>query len=124
VLLGSLERFIGALLEHYAGALPLWLAPVQVMIIPIKADVLEYGQKVKKALEEAGIRVELDSRNETLDKRIRQAEVEKIPYCLVIGGREAKQEAVSVRKKGLGDMGVMPVVDFVQRLTQELHHIQ
>ncbi len=124
VLLGSLERFIGALLEHYAGALPLWLAPVQVMIIPIKADVLEYGQKVKKSLEEAGIRVELDSRNETLDKRIRQAEVEKIPYCLVIGGREAKQEAVSVRKKGLGDMGAMPVVDFVQRLTQELHHIQ
>jgi threonyl-tRNA synthetase len=124
VLLGSLERFIGALLEHYAGALPLWLAPVQVMIIPIKADVLEYGQKVKKTLEEAGFRVELDSRNETLDKRIRQAEVEKVPYCLVIGGREAKQEAVSVRKKGLGDMGAMPVIDFVQRLTQELHHIQ
>jgi len=123
VLLGSLERFIGALLEHYAGALPLWLAPVQVMIIPIKPDVMEYSQTVKKALAETGIRIELDSRNETLDKRIRQAEVEKIPYCLVVGGREAKQGVVAVRKKGLGDMGTMSVADFVQRLTQELQRI-
>ncbi|MDD4899654.1 MAG: threonine--tRNA ligase, partial [Candidatus Omnitrophica bacterium] len=94
VLLGSLERFIGALLEHYKGALPVWLAPLQVLIIPINDSVLEYSQSVKQALETMGARVETDRRNETLNKRIRLAETEKVPYTLVIGEREAQAKTV------------------------------
>jgi threonyl-tRNA synthetase len=120
VLLGSLERFIGALLEHYAGAFPLWLAPVQVAIIPIKTDCLEYAQRVREQLEQNYLRVKLDSRNETLDKKIREAEMEKIPYVLVIGGREVKQNSVSVRKKGTGDTGAVSVQDFLAQIKQEL----
>ncbi|MFH1398462.1 MAG: threonine--tRNA ligase [Candidatus Omnitrophota bacterium] len=120
VLLGSLERFIGALLEHYKGDLPLWLAPVQILIIPIKDAQAEYALKIKKDLEDSGLRVEIDNRNETLDKRIRNAELSKTPYCLVIGGREAQQEKVSVRKRGAGDLGVMGVGEFIDRIKEEL----
>jgi threonyl-tRNA synthetase len=120
VLLGSLERFTGALLEHYKGELPLWLAPTQVLIIPIKDAVREYGLKVKQALDEAGIRVGIDTRNETLDKRIRSAEIKKIPYCLILGEREAKQGAVSVRKKGAGDKGAKQLEEFIKEIKEEI----
>ncbi|MCX5702728.1 MAG: threonine--tRNA ligase [Candidatus Omnitrophica bacterium] len=120
VLLGSLERFIGALIEHYKGALPLWLSPTQVSVIPIKDSVQEYGIKVKQALEGNLIRTEIDSRNETLDKRIRQAELAKIPYVLVVGEREVKQEAVSVRKRGVGDTGAMPIGEFIKKIKEEI----
>jgi len=119
VILGSLERFIGALLEHYKGNLPLWLASIQVLIIPIKDSVQEYSLKVKQALEASAIRTQIDSRNETLDKRIRQAELDKIPYVLVVGEREAKQEAVAVRRKGAGDQGVMPLGEFIKKIKEE-----
>lgn len=122
VLLGSLERFIGALIEHYKGALPLWLSPTQVSVIPIKDSCAEYGIKVKQALEANLIRTEIDSRNETLDKRIRQAELEKIPYVLVVGEREAKQETVSVRKRGKGDMGAMPIGEFIKNIKEEIEN--
>ena len=121
VLLGSLERFIGALIEHYKGELPLWLSPTQVLIIPIKESAATYAQKVKDELEKNQIRVDMDTRNETLDKRIRNAELNKIPYCLILGDREAKQEQVSVRKKGSGDKGVVALNKFIEEL---IHQIQ
>ena len=119
VILGSLERFIGALLEHYKGNLPLWLASIQVLIIPIKDSVQEYSLKVKQALEASAIRTQIDSRNETLDKRIRQAELDKIPYVLVVGEREAKQKVVAVRRKGAGDQGAMPLGEFIKKIKEE-----
>lgn len=120
VLLGSLERFIGALIEHYKGDLPLWLAPTQVVVIPIKDSVAGYAANIKKFLEDNTIRVEIDSRKETLNKRIRAAEVEKIPYALVVGEQEAKQGAVSVRKRFKGDMGAMPADQFLGQIREEI----
>lgn len=120
VLLGSLERFIGALIEHYNGQLPLWLAPVQVGIIPIKETVQEYSLQVKRQLSEHSIRAEIDGRNETLDKKIRQAEVDKIPYVLVVGEREAKQGTVSMRKKGEGDKGSIGLGDFIEQINKQI----
>jgi threonyl-tRNA synthetase len=120
VLLGSLERFMGALLEHYNAELPLWLAPVQVMVIPIKETLTDYALKVKRALEENLIRSSIDNRNETLDKRIRDAEVNKIPYCLIVGDREAKQETVSVRRKGKGDLGSKELKELIAQIKQEI----
>jgi len=120
VLLGSLERFIGALIEHYKGELPLWLSPVQVLLIPIKESVLPYAQDVKAELERNQIRVDIDTRNETLDKRIRNAELSKVPYCLVLGEREAKNNQVSVRKKGSGDKGALGRDEFVAGLLDQI----
>jgi threonyl-tRNA synthetase len=120
VLLGSIERFIGALIENYAGAFPVWLAPVQVVIIPIKQEFQGFALEVKEKLENAAVRVTIDNRNETLNKRIRQAEMDKVPYCLVIGGREAKQGTVAVRKKSAGDLGAMPADDFVAKIKNEV----
>jgi len=120
VLLGSLERFIGALIEHYKGELPLWLSPTQVLLIPIKESVAPYVQKVKEELEKNQIRVDMDTRNETLDKRIRNAELNKIPYCLILGDREAKQAQVSVRKKGSGDQGAIALDKFIEDLMNQI----
>jgi threonyl-tRNA synthetase len=120
VLLGSLERFIGALLEHYNAELPLWLAPTQVLVIPIKEAHQEYALAVKKALEDNSVRAEIDKRNETLDKRIRGAEMEKVPYVLILGGREAQSGSVSVRKKGAGDQGSKKLEDFIKQIKEEI----
>ena len=120
VLLGSIERFIGALIEHYAGSLPVWLSPVQVTVIPIKTECEEYASLIKEKLESAGVRVKIDNRSDSLDKRIREAEVDKSPYVLVIGAREVKQKTVSVRKKGAGDLGAVPFEDFVKRIKEEI----
>jgi threonyl-tRNA synthetase len=120
VLLGSLERFTGALIEHYAGNLPLWLSPVQVAVIPIGAESGAYAEQVKKGLEDQGIRVTLDSGNETLNKRIRAAEMAKIPYSLILGEREAKTGMVSVRKKGKGATGSLTIEDCIQQIKQEV----
>ena len=120
VLLGSLERFIGALVEQYNGQLPLWLAPTQVLLIPLKDTVYSYAQEVKEKLEKNNIRVGIDLRNETLDKRIRNAELEKIPYCLILGEREAKQGQVSVRKKGSGDQGAVALDKFIEQLNSQI----
>jgi threonyl-tRNA synthetase len=122
VILGSIERFIGALIEHYAGSLPVWLSPIQVTVIPIKAEFAEFASKVKERLENIGSRVKIDMRSETLDKRIREAELEKIPYVLVIGAREVNQETVAVRKKGTGDLGAMPLESFVKRIQEEINN--
>jgi len=120
VLLGSLERFMGALIEHYKGEFPLWLAPVQVGIIPINDKLLDYANKIKIALQENDLRAEIDTGNETLNKKIRNAELEKIPYVLVVGEREAQNNTVAVRKKGKGDLGALKIEDFINQLKQEV----
>jgi threonyl-tRNA synthetase len=122
VLLGSLERFVGALVEHYNADFPLWLAPTQVMIIPIKDAVVEYGQGVKSVLEKAGLRVEIDTRNETLDKKVRSSEMSKIPYSLVVGEREEKSGSVAVRKKGKGNIGTIPLDEFIKKAKEEIEN--
>jgi threonyl-tRNA synthetase len=120
VLLGSLERFIGALIEHYKGDLPLWLAPTQVLVIPIKDSLQEYALQIKNTLETHSIRAQMNNRNETLDKRIRQAELEKVPYVLVVGERELQQETISVRKRGKGDKGSVPLDEFIKEIEEQI----
>jgi threonyl-tRNA synthetase len=124
VLLGSLERFTGALIEHYGGALPLWLSPVQVVVIPIKTELEEYAQEIRRRLEDRSLRVKLDNRNETLDKRIREAELEKVPYILVIGQREMKSGTVSLRQRQVGDLGSMSWDDCMEKLNLQITNRQ
>ena len=114
-LFGSVERFFGVLIEHYAGAFPLWLAPVQVGLVPISERHLEYAREVKAQLEMAGLRVELDARNEKMNAKIRELTLQKIPYVLVMGDKEAEAAAVSVRTRGKGDGGSMPVMEFIEK---------
>jgi len=120
VLLGSIERFIGCLTEQYAGGFPLWLAPVQAAVIPVRDDYREYAERVKAALEAKNIRAEVMAGTETFNKRIRQAEVGKIPYALVVGEREQTAGTVSVRKHKAGDQGAMPLDQLIARLEDEI----
>ena len=113
VVLGSIERFIGVLTEHFGGAFPLWLAPVQVKVMTITDRVDDFAQKAAEQLRQAGLRVELDARNEKIGYKIRQARNERIPYMLVIGDREAEAGQVAVRKRGEGEMGDMALEDFL-----------
>jgi threonyl-tRNA synthetase len=114
-LFGSVERFFGVLIEHYAGAFPLWLAPVQVGLVPISEKHLEYAAAVKTKLEAAGLRVELDARNEKMNAKIREFTLQKVPFVLVMGDKEASSDAVSVRTRGKGDEGSVALVDFIER---------
>jgi len=111
-LLGSIERFMAVLIEHYAGEFPFWLAPVQVEILPVLEKNTQASQKIKQELENKGFRVELNSSNETLSKRIREAEMQKIPYTLVVGDKEEKNKKIAVRKRGKGDLGTMELEKF------------
>ncbi|MBU1037488.1 MAG: threonine--tRNA ligase [Candidatus Omnitrophica bacterium] len=120
VILGSLERFTGALLEHFGGALPLWLSPTQVIIIPVSEKVISYARKVEMALTERGFRVELDHRNERLQKKVRDAEMEKVPYMLVVGEKEAADGSLSVRSKAQGEMGRLMLDEFIQMMKKEV----
>ena len=117
--LGSMERFMGILIEHYAGAFPYWLAPVQVKIIQVKPDFEAYAQEVEKTLNEAGVRTERDTRDEKLGRKIRDAQMEKIPYMLVIGARETEERSVSVRSRTLGDLGGRTLDEFKNMLAEE-----
>ncbi len=110
-IMGSIERFVSVLLEHHAGKLPTWLAPVQVKILPISDDQLDYAQKIVDQLTQADIRVELDARSERLPAKIRDAQLEKVPYMLVVGKKEVQAEKVAVRHRDKGDLGVMTVDD-------------
>jgi len=121
VIFGSLERFIGTLIEHYAGNFPLWLAPEQVLIIPIKDDILNFAKEVEGALKAKLVRASIDMSSDTLNKRIRNAELKKVPYVLVLGAREAAARSVSVRSKAKGDLGVMGVDIFVEKATKEIN---
>jgi threonyl-tRNA synthetase len=116
-LFGSVERFFGVLIEHYAGAFPFWLAPVQIGLVPISERHLAYAQKVESALKDAGFRVEVDDRNEKMNAKIRDFANQKTPYILVFGDKEEGAEAVSVRTRGKGDQGSMPLADFIAKAT-------
>jgi threonyl-tRNA synthetase len=120
VILGSVERFTGALIEHFGGALPLWLSPTQVTIIPISEKVISYAKKVEKMMKEAGIRAELDHRNERLQKKVRDAEMEKVPYMAVVGEKEAADSSLSVRSKAQGEMGRFAAEEFIAMLKKEI----
>lgn len=119
---GSMERFFGVLIEHYAGAFPLWLAPVQAAILPITDAQLDYCAGVKTKLEQAGLRVELDSRNEKVNHKIREAENLKVPYMLIVGKKEAENGNVSVRQHGQGDLGPSSLEDFIAKARKEVEN--
>jgi threonyl-tRNA synthetase len=119
-LLGSMERFIGILIEHHAGRFPLWLAPVQALVLPVADRHNEYAREVQGRLAEAGLRVRVDERSESVGRKIRDAELSKAPYMLVVGDREADGGMASVRHHGVGDLGGMEVGEVVERLTAEV----
>ena len=119
-LLGSIERFIGVITEHFAGAFPTWLSPVQAKILTITDRVDGYAEQVRQALDAEGLRVELDVRNEKIGKKIREAQMEKVPFMLVIGDKEAENGQVAVRTRRGGDEGVMGVADFTARILEEI----
>ncbi len=117
---GSLERFIGILVEHFAGAFPLWLAPVQAIVLPIADRHLDYAGEVVAALKAAGLKAELDDRQEKVNYKIREAQLQKIPYMLVVGDREAAEKAVAVRSRAKGDLGARPLEQFVTNALAEV----
>jgi threonyl-tRNA synthetase len=119
-LLGSFERFIGILVEHYAGEFPLWLAPVQALVLPIADRHNDYARAVAAELAAAGVRAEVDDRSESVGKKIRDGEVRKAPYMLVVGDREAEERRVSVRRHREGDLGAMGVAEFAERAEREI----
>ncbi len=120
-LFGSYERFIGIMLEHYAGRLPLWLAPVQAIVLPVSDRFNDYGAQVRDELQGEEVRVELDSRSESIGRKIREAELRKVPYMVVVGERERREAAVSVRGHGGAEEGSVSAAKFVQRLRGELY---
>src|SRR2546421_4993568 len=113
-LFGSIERFFGVLIEHYAGAFPFWLAPVQVAVLPITDRVNEYAEQVAAQLRAAGLRVDVNVRGEKIGAKIRDAQLQKIPFMLVLGDREVEEGKVAVRERAKGDMGTMTLEEFKQ----------
>jgi threonyl-tRNA synthetase len=118
-ILGSIERFVGVLIEHYGGDLPLWLAPTQILIIPVSERFHEYAIRIENLLKNNGFRVNNDIRNEKVGYKIREGELSKVNYMLIVGEREEKDETVSVRKRKKGDLGVMKLVEFVDTIKME-----
>ncbi len=118
-LLGSIERFIGVLIEHYAGALPLWLSPVQIWVIPVGVRHKKYAKIVREQFSDIGCRVELKDENETVSKKIREGEIQKIPYLLVVGDKEMKTKSVSIRQRGEGDIGLIKLPKFIEKVKME-----
>jgi threonyl-tRNA synthetase len=114
-LFGSVERFFGVLIEHYAGAFPFWLAPVQVGLVPISEKHHDYAQQVKQRLEAAGLRVELDLSNQKMNAKIRDFGLQKLPFILIMGDKEAATDSVSVRVRAKGDEGSVTIADFLTR---------
>ena len=118
-LFGSIERFFGVLIEHYAGAFPMWLAPVQVAVLPITDRINEYAEQVSRELRLAGLRVEVNRRNDKIGAKIRDAQLQKIPFMLVLGDREMQEGKVAVRERSKGDIGAMALDEF-KRMAQRL----
>jgi threonyl-tRNA synthetase len=114
-----MERFLGVLIEHYAGAFPTWLAPVQAVVLSVTDRNIEYCQKVFAELIQAGIRTEIDSRNEKLGLKIREAQLQKIPYMIVIGNKEEEQQVVSPRTRGGENLGIWTVSQLIERIKLE-----
>lgn len=120
VVYGSIERFIGILIEHYAGAFPVWMAPVQVRLLPITSKQVEFAEQVNQKLFDLGVRTYLDDRSEKIGYKIREAQMQKTPYTLIIGDKEIETNSVSVRKRGVGEMGAQPVDEFIAQLLEEI----
>lgn len=120
VIYGSVERFLGILIEHYAGALPTWLTPTQAIVIPVSEKFNDYGQKITEQLKNSGLRAEIDDNQESLGKRIRNAEKEKIPYILVVGEKEVENKSVAIRKRGNEDQGTMKITEFIENIKKEI----
>jgi threonyl-tRNA synthetase len=118
--LGCYERTLAYLIEKYAGALPTWMSPEQVRVLPISERLADKAAEVNKALQAAGIRSEWDERNEKIGYKIREAQMQKVPYMLVIGDREAESGTVAVRSRKDGDLGAMPLADFIAKITEEI----
>ena len=118
--IGCYERTLAMLIEHYGGAFPVWLSPVQAVIIPISDEHKEYAGKAAQALRDRGIRAEIDDKSGRMQHKIRDAEVQKVPYMLVVGGKEAQTESVSVRERGKGDLGAMKLADFIKKIVGEV----
>ncbi len=119
-ILGSYERFLALLIEHFAGAFPIWLAPVQVWLIPVGNRHKKYAQQIAKQLQEENLRFELKDDNETVSKKIREGELQKIPYLLVVGDKEEKSGSVGVRNRKKGDLGPIKTNKFIERIKQEI----
>ncbi len=120
--LGTHERFIGFLLEHYAGKFPVWLAPLQAKILPISDKFMDYAESVRKQLRKAGVRVEIDDRQEKIGKKIRDTELMKVPYMLVVGEKEMNENKISVRRQGKGDVGTQDVTAFMEMIVDEIEN--
>jgi threonyl-tRNA synthetase len=120
VVFGSIERFIGILIEHYAGAFPAWLAPVQVRILPVTDRANEYAKELEARFNDLDIRVELDLRNEKIGYKIREAQLQKVPYMLILGDKEVEAKNLAVRSKKDGDLGAMEVDVFISRIKEEI----
>ena len=120
VAFGSIERFIGILIEHYAGKFPTWIAPVQAKILLVSDRFKEYAEEVKKALFDKGIRVELDDRAEKIGYKIREAQLQKVPYMLIVGEKEVNEKKVSVRSRDNGEMGAIEVEEFIANVLKEV----
>jgi len=118
---GSMERFCGVLIEHFAGDFPVWLAPEQLRLVPISEKTLDYGRELLAELRAAGVRASLDEHSDKLGAKIRRAEVDKIPYTLVLGQKEAEARSASVRSRAKGDEGVLPFAQFKERLLAEIN---
>ena len=119
VIFGSIERFIGILIEHYAGAFPVWLSPVQVKILPISEKQHNYAKKLEKEMKEKGLRVELDDRSEKIGYKIREAQLEKVPYMVIVGQKEEEENMLSVRSRKDGDIGSMQTNKFIEKILEE-----
>jgi threonyl-tRNA synthetase len=115
-LFGSFERLIGILIEHYGGDFPLWLAPVQAIVLPIADRHLEYATRVYDQLRERGVRGELDERSESISKKVRDAELQRIPFMLIVGDREVEGDVIAVREHRVGDTGTLRVADFAAKV--------
>ena len=117
---GSMERFMGILIEHYAGRFPSWLAPVQVTILPISDKFNDYAYEIKKIMSDKGIRVDIDDRAEKIGYKIREAQLKRIPYMLIVGEKEVEDKLVSVRSRDDGDQGQIKVDEFIQKVIKEV----
>ncbi|NLC03286.1 MAG: threonine--tRNA ligase, partial [Tissierellia bacterium] len=119
-ILGSIERFMGILIEHYAGRFPAWIAPVQVIVLPISDKFNDYANEIKDQMVDEGIRVEVDQRSEKVGYKIREAQLQQIPYMLIVGEKEVEEKLVSVRCREIGDAGQVPIEDFIKGLKIEI----
>ncbi|HLA95166.1 MAG TPA: threonine--tRNA ligase, partial [Pyrinomonadaceae bacterium] len=118
-LFGSIERFFGVLIEHYAGAFPLWLAPVQVTVLPITDRINDYAESIAKDLKNSGFRVEANTKSDKIGAKIRDAQMQKIPYMLVLGDKELEDNTIAVRERKEGDIGAMSLEEFKEKITQQ-----